>query len=176
VLIASGRRVDLLCHDGSRHDELGLAREWPGGEIGLPGSSSYEGSSRPFNVRYRDVLPEAIVPCATRRTSPRRSRSLAGNDLVARSGGHSFAGQSTCRGILGRRYGVTSDRLVCAEVVLPTDGSSRATSITTRICSGRSSAPGAFSASRRRSPSDRSPPPRRRPTSISRGQSRGPPT
>jgi hypothetical protein len=150
------------------------------GEVGLPGSPAYEGSPPPFNARYRDVLPEAIVSCAT----PQDGASAIafarrhGIDVVARNGGHSFAGQSTGRGIvvdvypmrsvavsdgvatvgagarlgevyaalqehdlaipagtcpdvgvagltlggglgiLGRRYGVTSDRLVGAEVVL----------------------------------------------------------
>jgi FAD/FMN-containing dehydrogenase len=153
------------------------------GEVGLPGTPAYEGSPRPFNARFRDVLPEAIVSCATPEdvaatiVFARRS----GLDLVARNGGHSFAGQSTCRGIvvdvspmrsvavsdgiatvgagarlggvyaaleehglaipagtcpavgvagltlggglgiLGRRYGVSSDRLVGAELV-PADG------------------------------------------------------
>jgi hypothetical protein len=150
------------------------------GEVGLPGAPAYEGSPRPFNARYRDVLPEAIVSCAT----PQDVAATVGFarrhgvDLVARNGGHSFAGQSTGRGIvvdvspmrsvavsdgvatvgagarlgevyaalqehdlaipagtcpavgvagltlggglgiLGRRYGVTSDRLVGAELVL----------------------------------------------------------
>jgi hypothetical protein len=150
------------------------------GEVGLPGSPAYEGSPRPFNARYRDVLPEAIVTCATQHdvAATVGFARRHGLDLVARNGGHSFAGQSSGRGIvvdltpmrsvavsdgvatvgagarlgevyaalqehglaipagtcpavgvagltlggglgiLGRRYGVTSDRLVGAEVVL----------------------------------------------------------
>jgi FAD/FMN-containing dehydrogenase len=150
------------------------------GEVGLPGAPAYEGSPRPFNARYRDVLPEAIVSCATPQDVA-ATVGLArrhGVDLVARNGGHSFAGRSTGRGIvvdvspmrfvavsdgvatvgagarlgevypalqehglaipagtcpavgvagltlggglgiLGRRYGVTSDRLIGAELVL----------------------------------------------------------
>ena len=149
------------------------------GEVGLPGSPAYDGSPQPFNARYRDVLPQAIVSCATPHDVAEtiafaRRHGIA---FVARNGGHSFAGQSTCPGIvvdltmrsvavadgvatvgagarlgevyaaldehglaipagtcpavgvagltlggglgiLGRRYGVTSDRLVGAEIVL----------------------------------------------------------
>src|SRR5262245_12621574 len=150
------------------------------GEVALPGSPTYEAASRPFNARYRDVLPLAVVSCngpddvAAALSFVRRN----GLGLAVRGGGHSFGGQSSTRGvlidlaamgavsasggaatigagarlgevyealeahgltipggtcpsvgvsgltlggglgILGRTYGVTSDRLVGAEVVL----------------------------------------------------------
>ena len=150
------------------------------GGVVLPGSSGYSASRRPFNARFRDVRPSAIVSCA----SPQDvSEAILfarrhGLELAARSGGHSFAGHSatsgmvidvspmrsvsvagdvatvgagarlghvyealqehgltipggTCPtvgvagltlggglGILGRKYGVTSDHLIGAEVVL----------------------------------------------------------
>jgi FAD/FMN-containing dehydrogenase len=148
--------------------------------VALPGSSAYQASPPPFNARFRDVRPSAVVSC----TSPedvREAISFAGRhglELATRAGGHSFAGHSSTRGmlvdvtpmrsatvadgvaavgagarlgevyaalqahdltipggtcppvgvagltlggglgILGRRYGVTSDHLVEAEIVL----------------------------------------------------------
>jgi FAD/FMN-containing dehydrogenase len=150
------------------------------GEIALPGSPAYQASRPPFNARFRDVRPSAIVSCA----SPQdvgEAISFAhrhGLEITTRAGGHSFAAHSSTRGllvdvtpmrsvtvagdvatvgggarlgevyealqdhdltipggtcppvgvagltlggglgILGRRYGVTSDQLVGAEVVL----------------------------------------------------------
>ena len=150
------------------------------GEVALPGSPAYQAWPPPFNARFRDVRPSAVVAC----TSPQdvsEAISFArrhGLELVPRAGGHSFAGHSSTRGvvvdvrpmrsvtlaggvatvgagaplgevyaalqaydlaipggtcppvgvagltlggglgILGRKYGVTSDHLIGAEVVL----------------------------------------------------------
>jgi FAD/FMN-containing dehydrogenase len=150
------------------------------GEVALPGSPAYQAARPPFNARFRDVRPSAIVSCA----SPQDAGEAIvfarrhGLELVARAGGHSFAGHSSTRGvlvdvtpmrsvtvdrgvatvgagarlgevyealqdhdlaipggtcppvgvagltlggglgILGRKYGVTSDQLIAAEVVL----------------------------------------------------------
>jgi FAD/FMN-containing dehydrogenase len=150
------------------------------GGVALPGSPAYGASRRPFNARFRDLRPSAIVSCA----SPQDvSEAIVfarrhGLGIAARSGGHSFAGHSATRGmlvdvspmrsvsvagdvatvgagarlghvyetlqdhgltipggtcpsvgvagltlggglgILGRKYGVTSDRLIGAEIVL----------------------------------------------------------
>jgi FAD/FMN-containing dehydrogenase len=35
------------------------------GEVALPGSPAYRASRPPFNARFRDVLPLAIVSCAS---------------------------------------------------------------------------------------------------------------
>lgn len=150
------------------------------GEVALPGSPSYEASRRPFNARFHRVAPDAFVSSATPQDA---SEAIAfagrhGLHIAIRSGGHSFAGHSTTRGvvidvspmrsvtvsgglatvgagarlgevyealqdhglaipggscpsvgvagltlggglgILGRKYGVTSDYLVGAEIVL----------------------------------------------------------
>jgi FAD/FMN-containing dehydrogenase len=156
-----------------------LERRIQGG-VALPGSPAYSASRRPFNARFRDLRPSAIVSCA----SPQDvSEAIVfarrhGLEIAARSGGHSFAGHSATRGmlvdvspmrsvsvagdvatvgagarlghvyetlqdhgltipggtcpsvgvagltlggglgILGRKYGVTSDRLIGAEIVL----------------------------------------------------------
>jgi len=34
------------------------------GDVALPGSPAYEASRRPFNARFRDVRPSAIISCA----------------------------------------------------------------------------------------------------------------
>jgi FAD/FMN-containing dehydrogenase len=150
------------------------------GEVALPGSRAYEASRGPFNARFHELEPKAIVSCATPQDV---SEAISfgrrhGLDVAMRSGGHSFAGHSSSRGvvldvtpmrsvsvsgsvatvgagarlgdvyealqehglaipagtcpsvgvagltlggglgILGRRYGVTSDHLVGAEIVL----------------------------------------------------------
>jgi FAD/FMN-containing dehydrogenase len=150
------------------------------GEVVLPGSHAYQEVPKPFNARFHDVRPQAIVRCATPQDVA-ETISFAGRHGLAcatRSGGHCFAGRSvtpgllidvtpmasvsisgglatvgagarlgdvyqalqrhglaipagTCPpvgvagltlggglGILGRSYGVTSDRLLAAQVVL----------------------------------------------------------
>jgi FAD/FMN-containing dehydrogenase len=150
------------------------------GEVALPGSPTFEASSRPFNARFQEVVPEAFVVSSTPQDAS-EAIAFAGRHalhVAIRSGGHSFAGHSTTRGvvidvspmrsvsvsgglatvgagarlgevydalqshglaipagscpsvgvagltlggglgILGRRYGVTSDHLVGAEIVL----------------------------------------------------------
>jgi FAD/FMN-containing dehydrogenase len=150
------------------------------GEVALPGSPVYEGIVKPFNARFHQVQPRAIVLCATPQDVAETISFLDGHGLESaiRSGGHCFAGNSssagfiisvtpmdsvavsggvarigagarlgnvyealqeqhvtipggTCPpvgiagltlggglGILGRKYGVTSDRLAGAQIVL----------------------------------------------------------
>ena len=150
------------------------------GEVVLPGSPAYQELPKPFNARFQDVRPQAVVRCATPQDvaetiSFARRHGLA---CATRSGGHCFAGCSVTRGlvidvtpmrsisvaggvaavgagarlgavyesleqeglaipagtcpsvgvagltlggglgILGRNYGVTSDRLLAAQIVL----------------------------------------------------------
>jgi FAD/FMN-containing dehydrogenase len=150
------------------------------GEVALPGSPAYQASRPPFNARFRNVRPAAIVACASPQDA---AEAIAfarrhGLELATRAGGHSFAAHSSTRGmlvdvtpmrsvtvagglatvgagarlgevyealqghdltipggtcppvgiagltlggglgILGRKYGVTSDHLIGAEVVL----------------------------------------------------------
>src|SRR5262245_6210446 len=66
------------------------------GEVAIPGSPAYRASPPPFNARFRDVRPAAVVSCA----SPQdvgEAISFArrhGLELAARAGGHSFAAHS----------------------------------------------------------------------------------
>jgi FAD/FMN-containing dehydrogenase len=167
-------------------DSPASSPDWPAlqgaiaGEVVLAGSPSYDRVEPPFNARFHDVRPQAIVRCATPEDVRETISFLAGHrlEMAMRSGGHCFAGHSstagvvvdvtpmrgvgvsggvatvgagarlgdvydalqqhglaipagTCPpvgiaglvlggglGILGRTYGVTSDRLVRAQIVL----------------------------------------------------------
>jgi FAD/FMN-containing dehydrogenase len=72
------------------------------GSVGVPGSASYEAHSRPFNARFHELQPAAVVSCANAHDV---SETLAfvrrhGESFAVRAGGHSFAGHSTTRGAL----------------------------------------------------------------------------
>jgi FAD/FMN-containing dehydrogenase len=150
------------------------------GDVALPGSPAYQAAPPPFNARFGDLRPAAMVACASPRDAA-EAISFArrhGLELATRAGGHSFASHSSTRGllvdvtpmrsvtvaegvatvgagarlgevyealqdhdltipggtcppvgvagltlggglgILGRKYGVTSDHLIAAQVVL----------------------------------------------------------
>ncbi len=150
------------------------------GEVALPDSPAYERVWKPFNARFHEVRPRAIILCARPQDVSETIVFLDRHGLenAIRSGGHCFAGNSsnsgviinvtpmdsvsvsdgvatigagarlgevyealqehnvtipggTCPpvgiagltlggglGILGRKYGVTSDRLIGAQIVL----------------------------------------------------------
>jgi hypothetical protein len=72
------------------------------GDVVVPDSPEYEAEIRVFNARFHEVRPQAIVRCAnphdvTEAISFVRRHGL---EHAARSGGHSFAGQSSTRGIV----------------------------------------------------------------------------
>jgi FAD/FMN-containing dehydrogenase len=72
------------------------------GEVALPGSPTYVRTQPGFNARFHHVRPQAIVSCATPDDVAQTisfARQL-GLGVVARSGGHSFAGHSSTHGIL----------------------------------------------------------------------------
>jgi hypothetical protein len=56
------------------------------GEVVLAGSAAFERLNTPFNARFHDVRPQAIVRCGTPKTPPRRCRSSAGTAFTARHG------------------------------------------------------------------------------------------
>ena len=161
-------------------DGLGSAID---GDIVLRDSPGFDATDTVFNRRFHEVRPQAIVRCATPHDVSEAISFIRRHGLqhATRSGGHSFAGHSTTRGvvidvspmrvvsvdgevvtvgagarlgdvydalaehdlaipagtcppvgiagftlggglgILGRRYGVLSDRLIRAEIV-PADG------------------------------------------------------
>jgi FAD/FMN-containing dehydrogenase len=72
------------------------------GDVALPGSPAYQASPPPFNARFRDVRPAAVMSCASSQdvaeaTSFARRHGL---ELATRAGGHSFAAHSSTRGVL----------------------------------------------------------------------------
>lgn len=72
------------------------------GRLQLPGDSGFDENSRPFNERFRDVRPAAVLSA----TGPADvSRAIGwsrdnGMPIVARGGGHSYAGNSVNRGLV----------------------------------------------------------------------------
>jgi FAD/FMN-containing dehydrogenase len=72
------------------------------GAVAVPGSAAYQASGPPFNARFRDVRPSAIVSCV----SPQDAGEAIlfahrhGLEMATRAGGHSFAGHSSTRGVL----------------------------------------------------------------------------
>jgi FAD/FMN-containing dehydrogenase len=68
------------------------------GEVLLPGTPGYEAAYRPAIARFHDVRPAAVVRC---RAPEDVAATLAlGVPVVARSGGHCFAGRSTTAGVV----------------------------------------------------------------------------
>jgi FAD/FMN-containing dehydrogenase len=73
-----------------------------GGEVVLPGAPAYDRLPRPFNARFHEVRPQAIVLCATPQDVSETIRFIGGHGLenAMRSGGHCFAGHSSTRGVV----------------------------------------------------------------------------
>ncbi|MFD6987004.1 FAD-binding oxidoreductase, partial [Streptomyces sp. NPDC059956] len=78
-----------------------LAREVTG-RVFLPGTPGHRVGSHLFNTRYRDRSPAAVVTAADASDVQRALLWARGNDVpvVARSGGHSFAGYSVNDGLV----------------------------------------------------------------------------
>jgi FAD/FMN-containing dehydrogenase len=72
------------------------------GEVALPGSARYDQVTVPFNARFHEVRPAAVVLCATPEDVSDTVTFVARHDLevAARSGGHCFAGHSSTRGVV----------------------------------------------------------------------------
>jgi FAD/FMN-containing dehydrogenase len=72
------------------------------GEVVLAGSPSYDRVDPPFNARFHDVRPQAIVRCATPEDVGETVSFLAEHrvETALRSGGHCFAGHSSTAGVV----------------------------------------------------------------------------
>jgi FAD/FMN-containing dehydrogenase len=80
------------------------------GRLIRAGDPGYEDAALPNNVRYAKVLPAGIAQCtdtADVRTAIRWARDN-GIELVARTGGHSYGGYSTTRGLMIDVNGMTT--------------------------------------------------------------------
>jgi FAD/FMN-containing dehydrogenase len=105
----------------------GAAPDWDAlrgaiaGEVILPGSPGYELARKPPIARFHDVLPAAVVRCATPADvgATVRLARRAGLPTATRSGGHCFAGHSSTRGVV---IDVTPMRSVSVEGGVATVG------------------------------------------------------
>lgn len=72
------------------------------GEVIGPEGPKYRDLRRPFNARFDDVMPQAVVRCASEGDVAETIAFIRRHDLrsATRSGGHCFAGRSTTPGIL----------------------------------------------------------------------------
>lgn len=72
------------------------------GEVVPAGSAAFERLNTPFNARFHDVRPQAIVRCATPEDAAQTLSFLRRHrlDSATRSGGHCFAGHSSTRGVV----------------------------------------------------------------------------
>jgi FAD/FMN-containing dehydrogenase len=72
------------------------------GDVVFPGSAAYEELPKPFNARFHDVQPRAIVRCATPQDVAEAVLFVGrhGLECATRSGGHCFAGRSVSRGVV----------------------------------------------------------------------------
>lgn len=70
------------------------------GEVVLAGSPAYEELPKPFNARFHDVRPQAVIQCATPQDVSETISFVGrhGLECAMRSGGHCFAGHSVSRG------------------------------------------------------------------------------
>jgi FAD/FMN-containing dehydrogenase len=72
------------------------------GQLRLPGDHGFDERSQPFNQRFRDVRPAAVLSAAgpadiSRAIGWSRGKAIP---IVARGGGHSYAGNSVNRGLV----------------------------------------------------------------------------
>jgi len=72
------------------------------GNVVFPGTTAYEELPKPFNARFHDVQPQAIVRCATPQDVAEAVLFVGrhGLECATRSGGHCFAGRSVSRGVV----------------------------------------------------------------------------
>jgi hypothetical protein len=82
------------------------------GTVVTPADGAYDAARRLYSPRYDSVRPGAIVFCETAQDVWRTVRWSRRHSIrvVARSGGHSYAGYSTCKGVvvdLTRMNGIT---------------------------------------------------------------------
>jgi FAD/FMN-containing dehydrogenase len=72
------------------------------GTVVTPADAAYDEARRLYSPRYDQIRPGAIVFCETTQDVWRTARWSRRHSIrvVARSGGHSYAGYSTCKGVV----------------------------------------------------------------------------
>jgi FAD/FMN-containing dehydrogenase len=100
MLALSGQRGDSAMAAQNPHWE-GLQREIAG-EVILPGLPAYEELPKPFNARFHNLEPLAVVRCAAPPDVAEAISFVQRHRLecATRSGGHCFAGRSVSRGVV----------------------------------------------------------------------------
>jgi FAD/FMN-containing dehydrogenase len=86
---------------GLKRDLAALQRSI-GGEVIVPGSAAFARLPKPFNARFADVVPRAVVACASA-ADVAETILLAGRhrmEIAIRGGGHCFAGRSAGRDLV----------------------------------------------------------------------------
>ena len=70
------------------------------GEVLTPESPGYEAARKPAIARFHDVRPQAVVRCRAAEDVTEAIAFAGAMPVVARSGGHCFAGRSTTTGMV----------------------------------------------------------------------------
>jgi hypothetical protein len=89
-------------YTGTRDPRLRLLAQTFRGQIAVPGQALYERIRAPYNADYAAVRPLAVVRPRDTADVARvvRWSAQTGVPIVARSGGHSYVGGSTSRGVV----------------------------------------------------------------------------
>jgi FAD/FMN-containing dehydrogenase len=72
------------------------------GDVILPGSAAYDELPHTFNARFHDMVPMAVVRCATHEDVGETLTLVRRHGMTSamRAGGHCFAGRSSTRGVV----------------------------------------------------------------------------
>ena len=87
---------------GGLERDLGALQRSIGGEVILPGSAAFARMPKQFNARFADLIPRAVVSCASAADAA-QAVLLAdrhGLGIAIRGGGHCFAGRSAGRDLV----------------------------------------------------------------------------
>ena len=87
---------------GGLERDLAALQRSIGGEVILPGSAAFARMPKPFNARFADLIPRAVVACASAADAA-QAVLLAGRHglgVAIRGGGHCFAGRSAGRDLV----------------------------------------------------------------------------
>ncbi|HVV91316.1 MAG TPA: FAD-binding protein, partial [Solirubrobacterales bacterium] len=110
IALAAGSQLAWLagCGSGEGATTVTTAPDWDGlrkqlsGKVLVPGAKGFEAQSRPFNLRYADVVPRGVAVCADADDVRRAVRFAAeeGLPVAIRSGGHNYAGYCSGPGLV----------------------------------------------------------------------------
>ncbi|MBV8751997.1 MAG: FAD-binding oxidoreductase [Hyphomicrobiales bacterium] len=97
------------------------------GRLLRPGDPRFVDVARPHNLRYAKVLPAGIARCRSSNEVAQAILWCREHDvpLAARSGGHSYAGFSTTRGLMIDVGAMNATRFNAAEETITIDGGAR---------------------------------------------------